>query len=98
MELEKLRYLAAQTPDGHRVVLASNIETPEEVKTALNHGAEGIGLYRTEFLYLNRHRAPTEEEHFENYQAVARQMLPYPVIIRTMDIVGDKLMPMGISA
>jgi phosphotransferase system enzyme I (PtsI) len=96
-ELEKIRDLPAQTKDGHRVVLASNIETPEEVKAALNHGAEGIGLYRTEFLYLNRATPPTEDEHFENYRAVARQMLPYPVIIRTMDIGGDKLAPMGIS-
>lgn len=96
-ELEKLKDLPAQTQDGHRVVLASNIEAPEEVKTALGHGAEGIGLYRTEFLYLNRHRPPTEEEHFENYRTVARQMLPYPVIIRTMDIGGDKLLPLGVS-
>src|SRR4029077_1184318 len=61
-ELEKLRDLPAQTLDGHRVVLASNIETPEEVKTALGHGAEGIGLYRTEFMYLSRNDPPTEED------------------------------------
>jgi phosphoenolpyruvate-protein phosphotransferase (PTS system enzyme I) len=96
-DLEKLRDLPAQTKDGHRVVLASNLESPEEVKAALGHGAEGIGLYRTEFLYLNRRRAPTEEEHYENYRTVARQMLPYPVIIRTMDLGGDKLLELGIS-
>src|SRR5262249_44016487 len=72
-ELEKLKDLPAQTPDGHRLVLASNIETPEEIKTALGHGAEGIGLYRTEFLYLNRREAPTEDEHYENYRTAARQ-------------------------
>jgi len=96
-DLEKLRDLPAQTPDGRRVVLASNIESPEEVKAALGHGAEGIGLYRTEFLYLNRKSLPTEEEHYENYRAVARQMLPYSVIIRTMDIGGDKLVPLGVT-
>jgi len=79
------------------VVLASNIETPEEVKTALGHGAEGIGLYRTEFLYLNRSQPPNEEEHYQNYRAVARQMLPYPVIIRTIDVGGDKLVQLGVS-
>jgi phosphotransferase system enzyme I (PtsI) len=96
-ELEKLRDLPAQTLDGRRVVLASNIEAPEEIKTALGHGAEGIGLYRTEFLYLNHQNLPTEDEHFKNYSAVARQMLPYSVIIRTIDLGGDKLMPLGVS-
>lgn len=95
-DLEKLRDLPAQTLDGRRVVLASNIETPEEIKTALGHGAEGIGLYRTEFLYLNRTQLPTEEEHYENYRVVARQMLPYSVIIRTVDVGGDKLAPLGV--
>lgn len=96
-ELEKFKDLPAQTMDGRRVILAANIEAPEEVKTALGHGAEGIGLYRTEFLYLNRRDVPTEDEHYENYRRVARQMLPYPVIIRTVDIGGDKLMPLGIA-
>jgi phosphotransferase system enzyme I (PtsI) len=96
-ELEKLKDLPAQTKDGHRVVLASNLESPEEVKAALGHGAEGIGLYRTEFLYLNRTTPPTEDDHYENYRTVARQMLPYPVIIRTLDIGGDKLPPLGLS-
>lgn len=95
-ELEKFKDLPAQTLDGRRLALASNIETPEEVKTALGHGAEGIGLYRTEFLFLNRETIPTEEEHYENYRAVARQMLPYSVIIRTMDLGGDKLGPLGV--
>jgi phosphotransferase system enzyme I (PtsI) len=96
-ELEKIKDLPAQTKDGHKIILASNLETPEEIKAALGHGAEGIGLYRTEFLYLNRSQAPTEDEHFENYRTVARQMLPYSVIIRTLDIGGDKLGPMGID-
>lgn len=96
-DLEKLKDLPAQTLDGRRVVLASNIETPEEVKAALGHGAEGVGLYRTEFLYLNRTTLPTEDEHYENYRAVARQMLPYSIIIRTMDLGGDKLAPLGVT-
>jgi phosphoenolpyruvate-protein phosphotransferase (PTS system enzyme I) len=96
-ELEKIRDLPAQTSDGRRVVLASNIESHEEVKTALGHGAEGIGLYRTEFLYLNRTDLPSEEEHYQNYSAVARQMLPYSVIIRTIDLGGDKLAPLGVT-
>lgn len=96
-QLERFKDLPAQTPDGRRVVLASNIETPEEVKTALGHGAEGIGLYRTEFLYLNRDNLPDEEEHFQNYREVAQQMLPYSVIIRTIDLGGDKLAALGVA-
>jgi phosphotransferase system enzyme I (PtsI) len=96
-ELEKFKDLPAQTTDGRKIILASNIETPEEVKAALGHGAEGIGLYRTEFLYLNREKLPTEEEHYEKYRVVARQMLPYPVIIRTVDLGGDKLAPLGVA-
>ena len=95
-DLEKFRDLPAQTTDGRRITLASNIESTEELKTALSHGAEGIGLYRTEFLYINRTRLPTEEEHSQKYSSIARQMLPYSVIIRTMDLGGDKLMPLGV--
>lgn len=96
-DLEKYRDLPAETADNHRVVLASNIESSEEIKASLSHGAEGIGLYRTEFIYLNRTDLPTEEEQHRHYVSVARQMLPYAVIIRTMDLGGDKLAPMGIT-
>ncbi len=96
-ELEKLRDLPAQTPDGRRVELASNLESPEEVKAALGHGAEGIGLYRTEFMYLNRGTLPTEEDHYRHYAAVARAMLPFSVVIRTVDLGGDKLAPLGVT-
>ncbi|MFH1258928.1 MAG: phosphoenolpyruvate--protein phosphotransferase [Elusimicrobiota bacterium] len=89
-ELDKLRDLPAQTQDRYRFVLAANIEVPEEIKSVLMHGAEGIGLYRTEYLYLNREDLPTEEEHFQNYKTVAQKMLPYSVIIRTVDLGGDK--------
>lgn len=95
-DLEKFKDLPAQTKDGRRVVLACNLETPEEARVGLSNGAEGIGLYRSEFLYLNRHSPPTEEEHYQNYVNVARQMLPFAVIIRTMDLGGDKLAPIGI--
>jgi phosphotransferase system enzyme I (PtsI) len=90
-ELEKLRDLPAQTTDSHRVKIAANIDNPDEVKSVLSHGAEGIGLYRTEFLYFNRSTLPTEDEHFERYSRVAQKMMPYSVIIRTMDLGGDKL-------
>jgi phosphotransferase system enzyme I (PtsI) len=96
-ELEKLRDLPAQTTDSHRVTIAANIDNPEEVKSVLNHGAEGVGLYRTEFLYFNRTTLPTEEEHYENYRKVAQKVLPYSVIIRTVDLGGDKLSNLGLE-
>jgi phosphotransferase system enzyme I (PtsI) len=96
-ELEKLRDLPAQTVDGHRLAIAANIDNPEETKSVLRHGAEGIGLYRTEFLYFNRTSLPTEEEHYQNYVRVAQKMLPYAVIIRTIDIGGDKLAHIGLE-
>ncbi|MBN1622334.1 MAG: phosphoenolpyruvate--protein phosphotransferase [Endomicrobiales bacterium] len=96
-ELQKLRDLPAQTTDGHRVVIAANIDNPTEVKSVLNHGAEGIGLYRTEFLYFNRNDLPAEEEHYQNYLHVTQKMLPYSVIIRTIDLGGDKFVPLGLE-
>jgi len=96
-DLEKYKDLPAQTQDGHRIVLACNLESTEEVRVGLSNGAEGIGLYRSEFLYLNRQAPPTEEEHFQNYMSVAKQMLPFAVIIRTMDLGGDKLAPLGVG-
>ncbi len=96
-ELEKLRDLPAQTTDGHRVVVAANIDNPDENKSVLKHGAEGIGLYRTEFLYFNRQTLPTEDEHYNNYSRVVQRMLPYEVIIRTIDLGGDKLSGMGLE-
>src|SRR3989339_2070416 len=96
-ELEKLRDLPAQTTDSHRVTIAANIDNVDEVKSVLSHGAEGIGLYRTEFLYFNRSTLPTEDEHYENYRRVAQKMLPYSVIIRTIDLGGDKLSHLGLE-
>ncbi|MFN0118518.1 MAG: phosphoenolpyruvate--protein phosphotransferase [Elusimicrobiota bacterium] len=95
--LEKLRDLPAQTLDGHRITLAANIEVSADVKVALSHGAEGIGLFRTEFLFLNRKSTPTEEEQYESYRLAVRASFPFPVIVRTLDIGGDKLANLGVT-
>lgn len=79
-----------ETKEGHQVELAANIGIPDDVKAALHNGAEGIGLYRTEFLYMERKYLPTEEEQFEAYKSVLEQMHGKSVIIRTLDIGGDK--------
>ncbi|MBO8162026.1 MAG: phosphoenolpyruvate--protein phosphotransferase [Thermosipho sp. (in: Bacteria)] len=92
-ELKKLKDLPSQTKDGYRVELSANIGTPQDVKKALANGAEGIGLYRTEFLYMDRDSMPSEEEQFEAYKQVAQKMGGKPVIIRTLDIGGDKKLP-----
>lgn len=85
-----LKSLPAVTKDGHAVVVAANIEFPEEIDSVLAHGSHGIGLYRTEYMYLNRADLPNEEEHFRAYCKVAERMNRKPVIIRTMDLGGDK--------
>jgi phosphotransferase system enzyme I (PtsI) len=74
-------------------VLSANIELPQDVEAVAANGAEGIGLYRTEFLYLNRSTLPTEDEQFETYRKVAERVRPDPLIIRTFDLGGDKLAP-----
>jgi phosphotransferase system enzyme I (PtsI) len=89
--LHKLGGLPAETQDGYRVRVTANIEFPAELPHADAHGAEGIGLYRSEFLYLNRPDLPAEEEHFSVYRAVAAQMNPRPTVIRTLDFGGGKL-------
>lgn len=91
-KLTGLRRMPAETKDGFKITLAANIELPEDVTSVIEHGAEGIGLYRTEFIYLNRTGLPTEEEHFEAYKAVLEKVSPHPVIIRTMDLGGDKFL------
>jgi phosphoenolpyruvate-protein phosphotransferase (PTS system enzyme I) len=82
--------------DGHRLTLAANIDSLDEMKSVVQHGGEGVGLYRTEFLYLNRAALPTEEEHYQAYSKVAQSVLPYHVIIRTFDVGGDKLADFGL--
>jgi phosphotransferase system enzyme I (PtsI) len=84
--------LPAVTLDGKKVIISANIEFPDEVPSAKLHGGQGIGLYRTEFFYMNRNDLPTEEEHYQEYKYVAEEMDPHPVIIRTLDLGGDKFL------
>lgn len=84
--------LPASTLDGKQIEINANIEFPEEVPSVKQHGAQGIGLYRTEFFYMNRKDLPTEEEHYQAYKYVAEQMKPHPVTIRTLDLGGDKFL------
>jgi phosphotransferase system enzyme I (PtsI) len=89
--------IAAQSPartrDGHRVEVVANIGDVDSARIALEYGAEGVGLLRTEFLYLDRTTMPSEEEQYEAYRAVAELMGQRPVIIRTLDVGGDKQLP-----
>jgi phosphotransferase system enzyme I (PtsI) len=79
--------------DGHHVELVANIGTPKDLKGVIENGGEGVGLYRTEFLYMGREQLPTEEEQFESYKAVLEGMSGKPVVVRTLDIGGDKELP-----
>ncbi|WP_338448955.1 phosphoenolpyruvate--protein phosphotransferase [Niallia oryzisoli] len=79
--------------DGHHVELAANIGTPNDLAGVINNGGEGIGLYRTEFLYMGRNELPSEEEQFESYKTVLEGMNGKPVVVRTLDIGGDKELP-----
>lgn len=88
--MDALRDLPAVTTDGYRIELAANIGLPRDVSTALANGAEGVGLYRTEFLFMNRDTMPTEDEQYAAYKAVVEEMGGRPVIIRTLDVGGDK--------
>ncbi|MCP4230141.1 MAG: phosphoenolpyruvate--protein phosphotransferase, partial [bacterium] len=85
-----LAELPAKTLDGYRIELSANIEIPDEMEGVIRHGAEGVGLYRTEFLMMNRDDLPSEDEQFEVYRGVAETCLPHSAIIRTFDIGGDK--------
>ncbi len=97
-ELIKISRLPAVTLDGHEVRLAANIEIPEEMDSVIGHGAKGVGLFRTEFLFLNRNELPTEEEHFMACKRIAEKMDPYHVVVRTFDLGGDKIpVPMPIK-
>jgi phosphotransferase system enzyme I (PtsI) len=91
--LRGLRETRSTTRDGRHIVLSANIELPGDVDAVKANGAEGIGLYRTEFLYLNRNSLPTEDEQYEIYRKVAARVQPDPLIIRTFDLGGDKLAP-----
>ena len=84
--------LPAVTSDQKVLEISANIEFPDEIPSVKLHGGHGIGLYRTEFFYMNRKDLPTEEEHYQNYKFVAEEMSPYSVIIRTIDLGGDKFL------
>jgi phosphotransferase system enzyme I (PtsI) len=90
--LMRFKDLPAVTIDGRSIMLSANIESHEEVDSVLEHGAQGIGLYRTEFIYIGREGLPTEEEQYRIYESVASAVDPDPVIIRTMDLGGDKFL------
>src|SRR5437762_393122 len=92
-QLKELHETRSTTRDGRHIVLSANIELPEDVDAVAANGAEGIGLYRTEFLYLNRTTLPTEDEQFETYRRVAERLRPDPLIMRTFDLGGNKLAP-----
>lgn len=92
-EMAKLKDLPAITLDGHQVEVCANIGTVRDVAGAERNGAEGVGLYRTEFLFMDRESLPTEDEQFAAYKAVAEAMGSQAVIVRTMDIGGDKDLP-----
>ena len=90
-QLKELRETKSTTRDGRHIVLSANIELPDDIDAVAANGAEGIGLYRTEFLYLNRNTLPTEDEQYQTYREVAKRVSPDPLIIRTFDLGGDKL-------
>jgi phosphotransferase system enzyme I (PtsI) len=93
-DLQSLRGLQgkpAVTLDGKRIELGANIELPDEVEQVMSAGADGVGLFRTEFFYLDRAELPSEEEQFQAYRAVAERLAPRPVLFRTMDRGGDKV-------
>ncbi|HEY4744557.1 MAG TPA: putative PEP-binding protein, partial [Desulfuromonadaceae bacterium] len=91
-ELLKIAPLPAETPDGQRMLLKGNVEVPEEGMSIVRHGGEGIGLYRTEMLFMNRPEMPDEEEQYRAYSAMQRAVAPHPLTIRTLDAGGDKLL------
>lgn len=92
-ELQKLRNEETKTIDGKHAELAANIGTPNDLTGVIENGAEGIGLYRTEFLYMGRDEMPTEDEQFEAYKKVLETMEDKRVVVRTLDIGGDKELP-----
>ena len=90
--LTRLRDTESTTLDGRHVILSANIELPEDVQAVRESGADGVGLYRTEFFYLNKPELPSEEAQYQAYHHVASTLAPAPVIIRTLDLGGDKFM------
>jgi len=93
VQLMRLNDLRAETKDGKFIALKANIEVPEEVDAVLSHGADGVGLYRSEFLFMFPGRLPSEEEQYRAYRSVIEAMPDKPVTIRTLDVGGDKVIP-----
>jgi phosphotransferase system enzyme I (PtsI) len=91
-KLREIKTLPAITLDGHKVTLSANIEQADDSEAVKDCGAEGVGLFRTEFLFINRDALPTEEEQYQSYQRAAAALKPDPVIIRTLDLGGDKVL------
>jgi phosphotransferase system enzyme I (PtsI) len=91
-ELLKLKDLPAQSLDGFLMQLKGNVEIPEEGASVINHGGAGVGLYRTEMLFMNRREMPEEEEQFQAYATMQQAISPHPLTIRTLDAGGDKLL------
>lgn len=92
-EWAKLKDEPTKSRDGVQVELVANIGTPDDIEGVINNGGEGVGLYRTEFLYMGKSELPTEDEQFESYKSVLEQMGDKPVVVRTLDIGGDKELP-----
>ena len=91
-ELLKFSRLPAETRDGYRIIVGANIELLEEIQSASERGAEGVGLFRTELLYFGRKDLPSEEEHFQTYRTLGEAVFPHEVTIRTLDVGGDKFL------
>ena len=91
--LDKYKYVEARTRDGRRVEVSANLGSVDEAQEALSWGAEGVGLFRTEFLFMERPQLPSEDEQYEAYRSVAETFGEKPVIIRTLDVGGDKNLP-----
>jgi phosphotransferase system enzyme I (PtsI) len=91
-KLREMQLLPAVTLDGKQIVLSANVEQIADLEAVKFHGAEGVGLFRTEYLFINRESLPTEEEQFQVYRQLAAELKPQPVIIRTLDLGGDKFL------
>ncbi len=91
--LEEYKHVEARTGDGRRIEVSANIGSPKDAAGALEWGAEGVGLFRTEFLFMERSQLPTEDEQYDSYREVAEAFGEKPVIIRTLDVGGDKDLP-----
>ncbi|MCD6264901.1 MAG: phosphoenolpyruvate--protein phosphotransferase [Deltaproteobacteria bacterium] len=90
--IDRVRHLPAETPDGYKITIKANIEFLAETRAAIENGAEGVGLYRTEYLYMIKKDFPDEETLFDDYSQIAKMVAPNTVTIRTLDIASDKMM------